>query len=132
MSRLAGMAKLVSTLFSDNRCVPFPGLVAPLSAARPGMRGARRAQRGSMCLGVVSASDAGWEPAFCDNSSQDESCGFFYRPAARTSSRKDMVSRKPIFGLGICAGKRGTRTSDSAYCTRLRFMRHQIYAGRVR
>ena len=88
MSRLAGMAKLVSTLFSDNRCVPFPGLVAPLSAARPGMRGARRAQRGSMCFGVVSASDAGWEPAFCDNSNQDESCGAFTDPQPRRQAEK--------------------------------------------
>jgi len=87
---------------------------------------------GSLCLGVVSASDAGWKPALCDNSSQDESYGRFYRPAARTSSRKDRVSRKPIFGLGIRAGKRGARASYSAYCTRLRFMRHQAYARRVR
>jgi hypothetical protein len=87
---------------------------------------------GSMCLGVVSASAAGWEPAFCDNSNQDESCGCFYRPAARTSSRKDSVSCKPIFGVGICAERPGTHASASAYCTRLRFVRHQAYAGRVR
>ncbi|GEM_PF-2875187 len=88
MSRLAGMAKLVPTLFSGNICVSFLGLAAPPSAACPEMREARRAHRGSMCFGVVSASDAGWEPAFCDNSNQDESCGAFTDPQPRRQAEK--------------------------------------------
>jgi hypothetical protein len=96
----------------------LPG--STFTAKGPGRKRTSTLALTTACLSLhVSASDAGWEPAFCDKSGQDESCGCFYRPAARSSSREDSMSWKPNRCLKTHQGRNCQRRRRQRPCRRL-------------